>query len=231
MSMSSRPTSASEPLAHPRRAADSNAASYLSAQAAARPDYSDRPFQAPGGPGEPVSPDATETAFGRFIRDACQGLGWSMTYFAEQIGVSRQTVYDWRHGSNPSSDKCARIADLLGVPRSVVRYYAGHISQDEVTLARLERSASGRRQIRVRSTGDLLPEAPVAFGQGTIDDVKAVILSTSSAQLSDQAKWALLKVVDQLAVASKLRGQPERPLVTRGATQAALPNLSVSALP
>lgn len=42
--------------------------------------------------------------------------GLSRQFVAEQIGVSRQTVYDWeRNGKMPAADKAAKLAKLFGV--------------------------------------------------------------------------------------------------------------------
>lgn len=42
--------------------------------------------------------------------------GWSRQFVADQIGVSRQIIYDWeRNGKIPSFDKAAKLAKLFGV--------------------------------------------------------------------------------------------------------------------
>lgn len=42
--------------------------------------------------------------------------GWSRQFVADQIGVSRQIIYDWeRNGKIPSVDKAAKLAKLFGV--------------------------------------------------------------------------------------------------------------------
>ena len=42
--------------------------------------------------------------------------GWSRQFVADQIGVSRQAVYDWeRNGKIPAADKAAKLAKIFGV--------------------------------------------------------------------------------------------------------------------
>jgi transcriptional regulator with XRE-family HTH domain len=53
---------------------------------------------------------------GTRIKQARVARGWSRAQFAKLLGVSRQAVMYWEHGSSlPKSDRIREVAVLLGL--------------------------------------------------------------------------------------------------------------------
>lgn len=68
------------------------------------------------------------TPFGRFLADELNERHWSKVEFCERAGVSTDTIGSWLYHENrtPKPDKCALIAQGLGVPLWRVLEAAGH---------------------------------------------------------------------------------------------------------
>jgi len=68
--------------------------------------------------------------FGNWLLAEISRRGWERSEFARRVDVPRATVSRWINGSRiPTPEKCADLADALGLAPEYVLWKAGHLEQ------------------------------------------------------------------------------------------------------